>query len=164
MLLIGVLFISIATACIPLFVSRISKIYQQFKLHKSKDWLPVVAGILFTLAWFIPDVRISHETTTFQQHFVGGGFYCALLYAYFKLLLNWKFNWLLDLIILFAWTSAFGVANELLEFTLTKLHLAQIGTGDTDWDLLANTLGAFIGYAIYTLSTKINPTNSPHSY
>jgi uncharacterized membrane protein YjdF len=61
---------------------------------------------------------------------------------------------LISLVVLFAWASAFGVANELIEFTLTKLGLAQIDTGDTDWDLLANTLGAFTGYALL-LTSKV---------
>jgi hypothetical protein len=148
MLLVSVLFIAVLTAAIPLLVKRTSKLFPTIAIHESSNWLAILAGFLFFIAWFVPDIHISEETSTFQQHFIGGGIYCALLYAYFKQLLNWKFNWLTNLIILFAWTSAFGVANELLEFTLTKLHLAQIGTGDTDWDLLANTLGALFGYIL----------------
>lgn len=97
---------------------------------------------------YLPNVHISDQTSTFQQHFVGGGLYSALLYFYFKQLFDWKLNWLLDLLALFAWVSALGVANKLIEFALLELGLAHIYTGDAYWDLLANTLGGFLGYLI----------------
>jgi hypothetical protein len=106
---------------------------------------------LFIIAFFIPDISISSETTTFQQHFVGGGLYVACLYVYVKQLLGWKLPLRASILALFAWVAAFGVANELIEFTLTKLQLAQINTVDADWDLLANTLGAFVGYGLLLL-------------
>jgi hypothetical protein len=123
--------------------------YPRVIIGSSNTWLPLLAAGLFFVAFLIPDIHISNETTTFQQHFIGGGVYCALLYLYFQKLLKWPAGWLVSLVLLFAWTSAFGVANELLEFTLTKLHLANIGTGDTDWDLLANTLGSLATYLVY---------------
>ncbi len=148
MFLASIFCIAVLTACIPLLVERSKKFLPQLTVHNSYTWLPVLAAVLFVVAFFIPDIHISKETTTFQQHFVGGGIYCALLFVYFQKLLGWSTNWAVSILLLFAWTSAFGVANELLEFTLTKLHLAQIGTGDTDWDLLANTLGSLISYIV----------------
>ena len=152
--MISVLFVGIVTALLPFLVKLAVHTMQGMKIHKSYDWLPVVAAFLFVVAWFIPDIHISNETTTFQQHFVGGGIYSAFLFVYFKKLLGWKLSLIPSLIVLFAWVSAFGVANELIEFTLTKLNLAQISTGDTDWDLLANTLGAFTAYGILLLTMK----------
>jgi hypothetical protein len=127
-------------------------IFPRIKLHQSYGWLPALAAFLFIFAFLLPNIHISSETNTFQQHFVGGGIYTACLYIYFKKLLGWKLPLLASFVVLFAWASAFGVANELLEFTLNKLNLAQIGTGDTDWDLLANTLGALTGYVVLLLA------------
>jgi len=154
MLLLSILLITLFTALIPYIVKQTAALIPAIKVKKSYDWLPVLAAFLFIIAWFLPNIHISKETTTFQQHFVGGGIYSACLYVYFKKLLGWKLPLIPSLIVLFAWVSAIGVANELIEFTLTKLNLAQIGTGDTDWDLLANTLGAFVGYGLLLL-TKV---------
>lgn len=148
MFLLGILFIVLVTALLPYLIQYLATAMPGVTLKTSHNWLPVVAAFLFLIAWFIPDVHVSHETTTFQQHFVGGGVYSACLYVYFKKLLGWKVSLVSSFILLFAWVSAFGVANELVEFTLTKTGLANIGTGDTDWDLLANTLGAALGYVL----------------
>jgi hypothetical protein len=109
-------------------------------------WLPVLAGLLMIVSVELPDIHISTQTTTFQQHFVGGGLYSACLYFYTRRLFNWRPRWLLELLLLFAWVSAFGVANKLIEFSFIELHLAHIDTADTDWDLAANTLGGLVGY------------------
>jgi len=74
--------------------------------------------------------------------------YAACLYLYAKQLFNWRLHWLIDLLALFAWVSAFGVANKMFEFALLELKLANIYTGDAYWDLLANTLGGFAGYLL----------------
>lgn len=152
MLLLSILLITVLTALIPYIVKQAVAFIPAIKVQKSYDWLTILAAFLFIIAWFLPDIHISKETTTFQQHFVGGGIYSACLYVYFKKLLGWKLSLIPSLIVLFAWVSAIGVANELIEFTLTKLNLTHIGTGDTDWDLLANTLGAFVGYGLLLLA------------
>ncbi len=146
------LFVLFATASLPLWVHRLAKVLGVTRVHTAPNWLPLAAGVLFCAAFFIPNVHISGETDTFQQHFVGGGFYVALLYVYCKQAFGWRLNALASLVVLFAWASAFGVANELLEFTLTKLQLASIDLTDADWDLLANTLGAFVGYGLLCLA------------
>jgi hypothetical protein len=145
MFLLSVLFVCAGTIFLPYILRKFTK------LKNTSSFLPVLAAFLFFIAFFIPDIHISNETSTFQQHFVGGGLYCACLYFYLKQLMGWKFSWLIDFVLLFAFASAFGVANELLEFTLDKLNITQIHTGDTDWDLLANTLGAFTGFIILYL-------------
>jgi hypothetical protein len=148
MFLLFVLFVFLVTGFLPAILKRTTN------LKNTPSLLPPIAAFLFFIAFFIPDIHISDETTTFQQHFVGGGLYCACLYFYLKQIMSWKVSWIIDLLLLFAFTSAIGVANELLEFTLTKLNLAQIGTGDTDWDLLANTTGAITGFIILKLVEK----------
>lgn len=146
-----IIVIVLVTTTLSLTLERLAHLFPARKLNPSPGWLPAVASFLFLVAFFIPNIHISKETSTFQQHFVGGGMYTALLYVYFKRLFNWNLSLIPTLILLFAWTSAFGVASELAEFTLTKLHLARIGTGDTDWDLLANTLGSAAGYLILAI-------------
>jgi hypothetical protein len=154
-LLISILLIVIVTACIPLLIKPLGKLLPDLKMQQSYSWLPALAAVLFVTAFFIPDIHISKETTTFQQHFVGGGIYCTLLFIYFQRLLGWSTNWAVSILLLLAWTSAIGVANELLEFTLTKLFHTHIATSDTDWDLLANTLGALSSYIIILVGTPL---------
>lgn len=156
MLLLGILLVSLATVCLPIILRLVNKNPSIIPITGSYNWLPAVAGLIFFIAWFIPDIGISSETTTFQQHFVGGGIYSALLYIYFKHIFGLNRKGLTDIACLFAWVSSFGVASELLEFTLTKLGLAHIPTGDTDWDLLANTAGAFLCYTAYILVQKVS--------
>ena len=43
---------------------------------------------------------------------------------------------------LFALVSALGCVNELAELFMVKVGLAHITLDDTNWDILANTLGA----------------------
>ncbi len=151
MFLLFTLTIVLLTALLPFFVARLTSLVPRISIHKSYSWLPAVAAILYITAWLIPDIHISDQTTTFQQHFVGGGMYLACLYVYFKKLLGWKLSPYISLVILFAWVSAFGVANELFELTLNITGLTQVNMGDTGWDLLANTLGAFVAYAVLVL-------------
>jgi hypothetical protein len=145
MFLLFVLLVCAVTASLPQILKRFTK------LKNTSSFLPPLAAFLFFIAFFIPDIHISKETSTFQQHFVGGGLYGACLYFYLKQVMSWKFSWLVDLLLLYAFTSSIGVANEILEFTLDKLNITQIHTGDTDWDLLANTLGAFTGFILLKL-------------
>lgn len=132
--------IATVTACIPL-------IARTFAPTKKATWyLPVTAGVLFLLSFRLPEIPITSQTSTFTQHAVGGGVYCALLFVYFAQLFRWDWSHSTTAIILFAWVSAFGAANELLELLLNQLGVARINLSDTNWDILANTMGAFIGY------------------
>lgn len=152
MFLVITLCITLITALLPYIVWRLVPLVSHVTIRRHYDWLPIAAAVCYAVAWFIPDIHISDETRTFQQHFVGGGMYCAFLYVYLKQLLGWRLPFVASLIVLFAWVSAFGVANELVEFTLTKLQFAHIGLTDTDWDLVANTLGAFAGYILLVVT------------
>jgi hypothetical protein len=159
MLLAGVLIISFLTAFLPLIMRILNARFFKTSYREANKWLPIMAGLLFFVAWFIPDIHISNETTTFQQHFVGGGMYSTLLFFYFKQVFDWKITGPSELLYLFGWVSSLGVANELLEFTLTKFGLAHISTSDTDWDLLANTLGAFFCYFIYVAYVAVRKSS-----
>jgi hypothetical protein len=140
-----ILGITILTALIPPFAPVIARVLK-LETHPSSYLLPCFAAALFFVSFYLPDINISASTTTFQQHLVGGGMYSALLYIYFKRYLEWKLNPICDLIILFAWVSALGVINKLLEFSLSSLHLMTLDMSDAYWDLLANTVGAYTLY------------------
>jgi hypothetical protein len=150
MFLLFIIFICTVTALSPVILRRLGR-----STDGTSSFLPYLAAVLFLIAFFIPDIHISTETNTFQQHFVGGGFYSACLYVYFRQVFKWSFAWPLELALLFAWTSAFGVANELLEFILVKLNISSIDLTDADWDLMANSVGALTGYAILMMFKKV---------
>ena len=57
----------------------------------------------------------------------------------------------------FALVSALGCINELAELFMVKVGLARITLDDTNWDILANTLGAaavWLGWVVVTLAAK----------
>lgn len=143
-----------STACLPLIVMLVAR-QTGSKLQSSYNWLPSIAALLFLVSYFIPDIHISRETDTFQQHFVGGGLYSACLFIYLQRLLRWSASLASGLAQLFAWVSALGAANELFEFAVTKLNLVYIDTHDTSWDIVANTCGAFAGYIIFLLGKRL---------
>jgi hypothetical protein len=149
MFFLSIIFLALLTICLPLLVRFIPNVIPSIQLSKAPAWLPIAAGVFMVVSTRLPNIHISNQTTTFQQHFVGGGMYSACLYLYAKRLLNWRLYWLLDLITLFAFVSALGVANKLIEFAFLALHLAPIDTADAYWDLLANTLGGFVGYFFF---------------
>ena len=58
---------------------------------------------------------------------------------------------------IFALVSALGCINELAELFMVKAGIAKIEIDDTNWDILANTLGAatiWIGWIIANFMTK----------
>lgn len=115
-------------------------------------WLLYIAGVLFFVSWYLPSPLIDGQDTSFVTHVVGGGIYTGLIWVYVKQSLHWRSHWLLEAFSLFALVSALGCINELAELFMVRAHVATILLSDTNWDILANTLGAFIvyiGYAVY---------------
>ena len=149
-----IVLLAVATACLPVMVQYAAQLLPEFKPQPANAWLPIVAGVLMVVSTQLPAMHIAN-TTTFQQHFVGGGIYSACLYVYAKQLLGWRLHWAVDLLALFAWVSAFGVANKLAEFALLETGLANVYAGDVYWDLLANTLGGFVGYGLVRLAVAV---------
>ena len=47
--------------------------------------------------------------------------------------------------------SALGCINELVELGAVKAGLSRLTLEDTNWDILANSLGALVAYAGYLL-------------
>lgn len=52
---------------------------------------------------------------------------------------------------LFALVSALGCVNELVELGAVKAGISRLTLEDTNWDILANSLGALVAYAGYLL-------------
>lgn len=121
---------------------------------KWPDVLLIIAGVIYPVARLLPEPSITPESITLLQHFVGGGFISTLYFIYFIRQVKVVQPLAIRLVALYFFTSGMGVANELLEFTATKIGLHQLDGSDVWWDLVANTLGAFTLYAIILLCKK----------
>jgi glycopeptide antibiotics resistance protein len=67
----------------------------------------------------------------------------------------------MDLILVFGVVSALGCMNELLEYFLTAFRVYQVDGTDVWSDILANTLGAELGFGIlYVYDSFFSITNS----
>lgn len=144
------------TVFIPFWLKYLQILFPHLRFQKTSPALPVVAGILFIISFFLPDIGWFSQTDSFQQHFVGGGMYAALLFFYFRQALGLRHYVLWqDFVLLFAWVSSLGVLSELAELTLVYLGAIHINLADTSWDLLANTLGGLLVYTIYAGTKSI---------
>ncbi len=121
----------------------------QYTFHQRDALFGILLFMTFVGSFFLPDIGISTETTTFQQHAVGGGMTVFLAYLHARQLINWRLYWWQEVLAMYATISAIGVANELLEFFITKSGLGYIDSSDVWWDLLANTSGMCIAAAVY---------------
>ena len=105
-------------------------------------WLLYLACVLFFISWYLPSPLIDGRDTSFTTHFVGGGLFTGLLWVYLVLAMRWRSHWLVMAFSVFALVSALGCINELAELFMVKAGIARIEIDDTNWDILANTLGA----------------------
>jgi hypothetical protein len=115
------------------------------------------SAVLFFISWYLPSPLIEGKNTQFITHFVGGGVFCGVLWLYIRNALNFSQNLFFDLVAMYFLTSGLGVANELFEFTLTKMHIMRLTPADTWWDLTANTMGVFsfwLAYSVYKIVRK----------
>lgn len=120
--------------------------------HQAKGlWLLYTACALFAISWYLPSPLIEGRNTSFVTHFVGGGLFSGLLWWYLKRATDWRAPWLVEAFSLFALVSALGCINELAELLMVKFGLARITLDDTNWDILANSLGALVVYLGYVL-------------
>jgi hypothetical protein len=116
--------------------------------RKYQVWL-IVGCLLFVVSYWLPSPLIEGRDTSFTTHLVGGGLFTGLVWYYLKKSLQWHGHWFLEAFSLFALVSALGVANELFEIVLYVFGGMPHGISDASWDLLANTLGALVFYAVY---------------
>ena len=100
---------------------------------------------------------LTNRNVNFIEHFAGGGVPSALMYLYLCRSFRLRFNWLQSLAGLFFFVSATGVLNELLEFVLdqTTSGVYSSDRWDTWYDLLANSLGALLGWLIWKLLASV---------
>jgi len=104
-----------------------------------KSWLAVCLLPLLLALWFA--LNPAHDATGYLLHGVVMCCACVFLLKY----------------VLFALVSALGCVNELAELLMVKVGLARITLDDTNWDILANTLGAavvWLGWVVANLAAK----------
>jgi hypothetical protein len=138
---------------------NVKKIVKNIFLNR---YLPLLA-IAFTLplVWqFIPLHILKTREVNFAQHALGGGFAVAVCCIYIILYYKDRFvlftNSLFQFLFIYFTVSAFGVLNELLEFTLDFLDMGIFSADryDTWYDMVANTSGALAAFVIF-LTIKI---------
>lgn len=140
---------------VPLFISfglpKIIESSRHPKIPAARIAL-YVGSALFFVSWYLPSPLIHGEDTSFVTHFVGGGIFTGLLWIYLRYTLRWKTAWYLEALSLFVLVSALGNINEIFELFLVEFSISTMLLTDTNWDILANTLGAlmvYLGYWIY---------------
>jgi glycopeptide antibiotics resistance protein len=118
-------------------------------------WHLWAAAIVWLLALTLPNIPISAETDTFTMHTLGG-VVAALLFAYVVKVYKIGFTaWWQPWVALYFFASGLGVFNELFEFFLDSTGISLVIGGDEWWDLLANTIGAFLAYGIMHLVSRV---------
>lgn len=128
-----------------------------FDNEKKYRWILYAACLLFFISWYLPSPLIDGQDTSFMKHFVGGGLFTGLFWAYLISSMKWRAHWLIMAFSLFALVSALGCINELAELFMVKAGIAKIEIDDTNWDILANTLGAatiWVDWLIVDFMTK----------
>ncbi len=115
----------------------------------------ILACLVMFVSWYLPSPLIEGKDTSFTTHFLGGGIFCGLLWFYVKKTLRIREVWYVEVATIYALTCSLGVANELFELLMYKIHIMDT-IADTSWDLLANTLGAFTFYVVYRLWRRLS--------
>jgi hypothetical protein len=117
---------------------------------KHAGYLWAASG-LWMASQILPNIPISPETDTFTMHMTGGVVAAVLsLYALKVYRIKLSEWWQLPVTV-FLFASALGVLNELFEFLLEAVGVPGVWSGDEWWDLLANTVGAFLAYAVIVI-------------
>lgn len=110
-----------------------------------------LAAALWVAAFFVPNIPISNETSTFSQHAMGG-VVAAVLFLAVSHAYQWRFGyWWQQIVCLYFFVSGLGVANELFELFATKSGIFWVESSDVWWDLLANTVGGIVAFGVYKL-------------
>jgi len=113
-------------------------------------WL-CAACLLFFIAYYLPSPLIEGRDTQFVTHVVGGGFFTGMVWIYFTRSIGWKPHIVIEAASLFMLVSALGCLNELAELAIRTFGLADMPLDDTNWDILANTLGSAVLFGAYEL-------------
>lgn len=118
-----------------------------------KYWKWVAAALIIQFLSSLAANAIGGKLGNFQYHAIGGGVVSFLFYVYLLKTYHLRFNWRIELVLLFAFVSSLGVLNELAEYALELLHVEQFtyDLHDTWRDFVANTLGALIAWGVYRI-------------
>jgi hypothetical protein len=116
----------------------------------SHSWRLVGIGVMVSMIAiitirFLPSYGRGEN---FIEHAIGGGVPSAFMLAALLTATKHRFTWLQELALLFFFVSGTGSLNELLEFLGDELTAFQfsIDRFDTWYDILANSLGALVGW------------------
>ncbi len=123
---------------------------------RPQSHLLVLAALIYPIARLLPEPDIFADTNTLLQHFIGGGFVSYIYYLYFARRLGWRNDWYDRILIIFAFVSCLGVANELLEFLARAIGLYDLDSSDVWYDLTSNTLGAFTLFLIHSIWRRLS--------
>ncbi len=122
--------------------------HRMLGIRTSRSVWIVAACAAYAISWYLPSFLIGGENTAFSTHFVGGGLFCALLWMAIVYDGRWQLAWFQHLALLYFLVSGLGVANELFELLLSQTVMPDFSMNDTWWDLLANSLGALVGWSV----------------
>lgn len=128
----------------------------------------VAAGVAWVVSIQIPNLPVGSSDSV-STHLIGGGVVAPLLYLYCKRRylsaqvveafyqgVEPKFNasWI-RFLALFAFTSIFGVLNEIAEAALAGAGIMKSEASDTWSDLVANAAGTLFAFAVMELVRRM---------
>lgn len=110
------------------------------------------AGSLWAIGFWLPNVPVTPITDSFSLHMAGGAA-AAVLWMYAVHAYGPHFTlWWQAPLTLYVLVSGLGVLNELFEVFLNASGLLYVYNRDADWDLVANTTGATIIFALWLMT------------
>lgn len=99
------------------------------------------ASAMWLLGFILPNIPLTPESQSTTLH-AAGGVVAGLLAAYALKAYGMRFaRFWQPVLFFFAFACVLGVLNELLELGVNVSGLAYIHNVDTNWDLVANTIG-----------------------
>lgn len=150
------MFVAIVYTLVPVILYfLLPKFLEKFsKKSTTSKYLLVIAAGLFIASRYLPSPLINGQNTDASMHFFGGGIFGGFIWLFIRRDTNFKMSWTDEILSLYFLISGLGVANELFEMFLNGSGLSQIPSGDTWWDLLANSLGALMFWLCYKLFAR----------
>ncbi len=118
------------------------------EIIKNSQLLILCPVIVLAFLFVLPQLIYNENLGNFLLHFLGGGVVTSIIFEYIKLNLKIKISIITQLALLFFLISGLGCLNEMMEFLLDTLTNKQYSYSrlDTWKDILANTLGVYIGF------------------
>ncbi len=146
----------IATAGLPIAVifwyeTTISK--HGYRWQRDDLLVPGVAAVVQFVASTVPYHFLARLPANFLHHSVGGGVAVAIMTMYVMSRLWPGLVWWKQLLVLFSAVNILGNINEIAELVgeLTTNHIYISTKIDTNIDLVANNVGALVGFLLVGL-------------